>query len=247
MFEVKQENYTGPLDKLLTLIEERQIEITRLNLAQVTGDFIAYVQKLEQEKGIEPAVLADFVVVAAKMLLIKSKVLLPSLELTQEEEEEIMDLEERLKLYREFSARGGSALGGENASAHLRALWDKNQPMHSREFLASLGGTRFFYPPAKISASDMIASLESLFNLLKDLIPETRTVKNKVITLQQKIAELTKRLQQATQLIVKGLAKKSERQEVIVLFLAVLHMLANRLAEVEQSQHFGDMIVRRMN
>ena len=64
-----------------------------------------------------------------------------------------------------------------------------------------------------------------------------------VITLQEKIAELTKRLTEASSVTMKGTVSKKERGEMIVLFLAVLHMLANRLAEVEQSDQFGDIVV----
>lgn len=235
MFEIRQEHYSGPLDKLLELIDQKQIEITRLSLADVTADFIRYVSNLEKERGVEPAILADFVVIAARMLLLKSKVLLPSLELTEEEEGEILDLEERLKLYREF--KGAAAL--------VSAIWEKNTPMFSRQFFFSLGEQTFFYPPKSLAASDMAKSLEKLFAVIKDLIPETRKVKGNIITLQEKIAELTKRLQQAAQFTMRGSVKKAEKEEIVVLFLAVLHMLASRIAEVEQGEHFGDIIVKK--
>ncbi len=120
MFEVKQDVFSGPMEKLLELIEVRQIEITRVNLATVTADFIAYVEQLGET--ISPAILSDFVVIAARLLVLKSKVLLPSLELTQEEESDILDLEHRLRLYREFKK------GGE----YLKTLWNKNTPLHTR-------------------------------------------------------------------------------------------------------------------
>jgi len=89
-YEVKLEQFTGPLNKLLELIEARKLEITALNLAEVTEDFINYIRSLE--KGADPEILADFIVVASRLILIKSKTLLPSLELTEEEEGEIKDL-----------------------------------------------------------------------------------------------------------------------------------------------------------
>lgn len=241
-FEVRTEYFNGPLDALLELIEQKQIEVTRVSLATVTGDFIEYVKRLETTEGVEPSILADFIVVAARMLLIKSKTLLPTLELTEEEEAEIMDLEERLKLYREFK----------HAGEYMKKLWEKNKTIYAREFMAALNEPdstgkvkQFFYPPQKVGVNEMVKSLESLFSIIKDLIPEERTVKQNVVTLQQKIGELTTRLQQAVQFTIKGLAKKSEKQEVIVLFLAVLHMLANKLADVEQGERFGDIIVKK--
>src|SRR3989344_8157637 len=100
MFEVKSEAFNGPMAKLLELIEEKQLEITRVNLATVTADFIKYIESLGE--AVMPDILSDFIVVASRLLLIKSKVLLPNLELTQDEEGDILDLEHRLRIYREY-------------------------------------------------------------------------------------------------------------------------------------------------
>ena len=87
-YEVKQDKFSGPLEKLLELIEAKELEITLINLAQVTGDFLEYLKALD-EKSKHPSVLADFIVVASRLLLIKSKAILPSLALTEEEETDI--------------------------------------------------------------------------------------------------------------------------------------------------------------
>lgn len=231
-FEVKTEAFSGPMAKLLELIEEKQLEITRVNLATVTENFIRYIEGLGE--GVSPDILSDFIVVAARLLLIKSKVLLPTLELTDEEEGDILDLEYRLKIYREFK----------NASQHIKNLWDKNHIAHTRPLLASLGETSFFYPSPQLTTERLTSAMESLFAVLKGLIPETKGVRMTVVTLQEKIAELTKRLGEAASITMKGTASRKERGEIIVLFLAVLHMLANRLADVEQNGQFGDIVVK---
>ena len=239
---MKQEAYNGPMAKLLELIEDKQLEITRVNLATVTADFIKYIEGLGE--GVVPDILSDFIVVAARLLLIKSKVLLPTLDLTQEEEGDILDLERRLQIYREFSARGGSASGGKTAAQYIQTLWDKNQISRTRPLLYSLGDKSFFYPSRQLTTDQLTNSMTALFAVLKGLIPETKGVKMTVVTLQEKIAELTKRLSEATSVTMKGVAGKHERGEIIVLFLAVLHMLSNRLADVEQNAHFGDIVVK---
>ena len=75
-YQVKLQQFAGPLDKLLQLIEERNLDITQVNLAEVTADFLSYVKNLEQKTA--PGIVADFLVVAAKLVLIKSKILLPN-------------------------------------------------------------------------------------------------------------------------------------------------------------------------
>src|SRR3990167_7246611 len=91
--KIKLEQFEGPLDLLLTLIEEQKIDITQVSLSQVTEQFLQYVSTA---RGMHPEELADFLVVAAKLLFIKSKTLLPSLHI----EEEDGDLEKQLKMYK---------------------------------------------------------------------------------------------------------------------------------------------------
>jgi segregation and condensation protein A len=245
MYEVKSEAFSGPMEKLLSLIEERQLEITRVSLAQVTGDFIAYVESLDGD--VHSGYLSDFVVIASRLLVIKSKVLLPSLTLTKEEEGDIADLEHRLVIYREFSSKGTSASGGKNAAAHLLDLWKQNRISFAKPFLSVLGQQEFFYPPKDLDRDDLHQSFESLARVLSGLVVETKTVKQNVVTLQEKIHELTQRLSNMTHVTVKGRASAAEKQEVIVMFLAVLHMLSGRLADATQEGMFGDIIIKKQD
>src|SRR3989338_1435977 len=98
-YELKLNDFAGPLDKLLELIEGKKLEITKVNLAEVTADFVAYIKTID---NLHPKFLADFVAIASKLILIKSHTLLPSLLLSKEEEVEMRDLEDRLRLYKEF-------------------------------------------------------------------------------------------------------------------------------------------------
>lgn len=230
-YTVKAGEFSGPMEKLLELIEARHIEITRVSLAEVTADFIAYVEKLGETAS--PSIVSDFVVIAARLLVLKSKILLPTLELTGEEEADIMDLEQRLRIYREFKIAGG----------HIKKLWEANQPLFARPLLTSLGEQTFFYPSKQVTAERLHQAAQSLLQVMAGLLPEARTVRGTIVTLQEKIIELTNRLQGSSSVTLKGKISKKEKEEVIVLFLAVLHMLANRLADVEQGDMFGDIVV----
>ncbi len=232
MFELRHDYYVGPMEKLLQLVEERQLEISRVNLAAVTADFIAYVQQLGETATAE--LLSDFIVVAARLLVIKSKELVPDLTLTDEEESQIIDLEYRLKLYREFKAAG----------VELKKMWDGNRQLLVRPFLSGTKDASVFYPSAQITQQSLHGALEQLLRVMADLAPETRTVAaGGMVTLQQKMAELTDRLKQQMSFTIQGRVTKEQKQEVIVLFLAVLHLLAGRLAEVSQEDQFGEITV----
>jgi segregation and condensation protein A len=95
-YVVKAGSFEGPLEVLLDLIEARKLFINEISLASVTNEYLSYVRTLGG-KNLPDA--TDFVVVAATLVLIKSRSLLPNLELTVDEKEKIIDLEARLKMY----------------------------------------------------------------------------------------------------------------------------------------------------
>lgn len=232
-YEVKLEKFTGPLNKLLQLIEEKHLEITQINLAEVTADFLRYVKGLGEKAA--PGILADFLVVAAKLVLIKSKVLLPMLELSQDEEEEIHDLEARLRIYREFK----------ESSEHIRKLWEKNKIAYIRPLFLSLGDQTIFYPPKTLKLSALARAINDLAAALQSLLPESQTIKKAVVTIEQKIEELLNRFKEAGSHSFRTMAQQKSRSEAIVLFLAILHLLKDRIIQVEQGEHFSDILIQK--
>lgn len=236
-YEVKLEKFTGPLDKLLQLIEEKHLEITQVSLAEVTADFLNYVKTIGEKSA--PAVLADFLVVAAKLVLIKSKALLPMLELSQEEEGEIHDLESRLRIYREFKTAG----------EHIAKLWGKNKIAYGRPLFLSLGDGAVFYPPPGLKLGDLSRAIKNLAIALQAMLPETGKVKRAIITIEQKIEELLNRLSGGAsgRHSMSALTKEKSREEVIVLFLAILHLLKDKIIQAEQGGHFEDIMIQKSN
>ncbi|MDE2001699.1 MAG: segregation/condensation protein A [Patescibacteria group bacterium] len=227
-YRVKLDMFSGPLEKLLEMIEERQLEITMVSLAQITGDFLEYLKTLD-ESAKHPSVLADFVVVASRLLLIKSKAILPSLQLTEEEETDIRDLEARLRVYKEFKT----------ASELMRRVWDTRKPMYGRELFSDLPPV--FYPSPNLTVPGLQARLNELLHTLASLIPEKQAVKRVVVTLEQKVKELLQRMKEQAQQSFKSLSDRKPKLEVIMLFLAVLHLLREHLMSADQDGQFTDI------
>jgi segregation and condensation protein A len=100
-FELRLPNYEGPLDVLLRLIEEQELEITAVSLAQVADQFIAHLSALHQQQR-DPQTISNFLVVAAKLILIKSRALLPQIVVPPEQETETDDLVGQLRAYQLF-------------------------------------------------------------------------------------------------------------------------------------------------
>jgi segregation and condensation protein A len=234
MYELKIEQFSGPIEKLLEMIEAKQMEITDLNLAEVTADFLDYLEKAEKEKEfqIDPRAMSEFIVIASHLILIKSKALLPSLELSGEEEQEIEKLKDRLKFYQEFKP----------VMAIIKKKWMERKFSVSRPLFANR--PVIFYPAENIAPDSLKKSLENIFESLKEFEDKSRPMEHSVIRLEEKIEEIMGRLSGA-ELDFNGMAKERGRTEIIVMFLAVLHLLARRMIKAEQNEKFSGIILKK--
>ena len=134
LMNFKIDKFEGPLALLLQLIEKEELDITEISLAKIADQYIEYIRSC---KGIGPEELADFLVVAAKLLLIKSRALLPFLK--GEAEEEIEEFEHQLRMYKEFL----------EAAKKIEAIIGKKRFSFAREFnrQAFLASAHLFSPP----------------------------------------------------------------------------------------------------
>lgn len=236
-FQLKTSLYSGPLEKLLELIESRKLNITEISLAEVTGDFLKYLEDLKKNSGVggvPPRLIADFVVVAAKMLLIKSKVLLPNLILSSEEEEEIRDLEDRLHLYRLLkSVLPAVRLRWESPPARFfsRGLYEGRPPV--------------FCPSAGLTVSALRAAAHVIAARQISLLKEEELPPSPLVSIADKIKELLSRLRDKNELSLLSLTEKKQRGEIIVVFLAILHLIYDQVIDFEQLHPFGDVIIKK--
>lgn len=236
-YELKTEKFSGPLEKLLELIEAKQLAINEISLAEVTDNFLKYLQTLSEA---DMRLVADFIAVASRLILIKSKSLLPELALTGEEEADIKDLEKRLKIYQELKP----------VLKLLDALWKKAGREFSRPYFleqgASLeGGARVFYPGDGLEIPTLYGALRKIFESFVSMELETKSIKEKIVTIEEKIAEVVERLKKGGDATFKGLSSAKSRSEIIVIFLAILHLAHERLVALEQAERFSDIIIKR--
>ena len=173
-YELNIGTFRGPLEKLLGLIEAKELEITQLSLAEVTADFLEYVRTLTE---VDPRVLTDFIVIAARLILIKSRAILPQLTLSDEEEEDIADLEDRLRIYREFK----------RAEAHIEGYWRKRSA-HAREYLLELPSG--FYLTEKVSPRDLHRLVERFYSEFQPFIPKIEEGMVAFVSLEEMIEEM---------------------------------------------------------
>lgn len=230
-FSIRTDVYEGPLELLLELIEKRKLLINDISLANVTDEYMAYVGTLEEQRLPQTA---RFVVVAATLLLIKSRSLLPVLTLTEEEEASIDDLEQRLKLYRIYA----------HASADLRRRFGA-QMLHARPFRAAV--TPLFLPDAYTQISGMQTAIRDvLANLPQPKAPKQTVAVKKVVSLEDMMRRLEQRILGQMKVSFRSFSGETkERAEVIVSFLAVLELVKQGIAMVSQHERFADFDITR--
>ncbi len=235
MYSIKLEQFEGPMDLLLQLIEKNELDITRVSLARVADQFIEY---MESNHNLPLEQMADFLDTAARLLLLKSKALLPVLQFTEEEEEEIVDLEERLRLYALFKEKA-MLLGG---------MAEEQRYMFSRE--AFVGLDKMFLPdPSMLRV--LSSDLESALKKLLDTIPDPEKLKEKIlrrtIRLEEKIKRLKELILQRTKFTFFEIIRdRRDHGEIVVSFLAILELVRQKHMTVRQEDNFGDMYVEKI-
>lgn len=229
MYNVELEKFQGPLDVLLQLIEEQKLAITEISLAQVTQQFLEYIRNLAD---IDPNILADFLTVASKLLVIKSKTLLPSLE-EELEEEEAGDLAHQLIIFKKFK----------EAAKYLKKIESKNKYSFLRE--GNWEEQVTFYPDPAAPLSRLHQAMQSLARNLEEIIKLPKEVIKEVISITDKIKELQKFLSERVEMKLSEALQKKSRTEIIVTFLAMLELAKQRILSVEQETLFADILIRR--
>src|SRR3989338_3281969 len=170
-FSIATEAYSGPLEALLNLIEERKLPISQINLAEVTDAYLAYVEKLPE---LPLGETAQFILVASTLLLIKSRTLLPTLTLSDDERESVQELERRLACY---------ALIRKAARA-LRREWGR-QP---RIFAKRAPETLSVFSPAESSLGAIAEAARRLVSILPKPEELAKAVVAPVLALEDVIA-----------------------------------------------------------
>jgi len=234
-YKVRAGTFEGPLDVLLSLIEQRKLFVNDLSLAEVTNDYIAYVKSLSEEsRSIND--VSYFVLIAATLILIKSKSLLPNLALTDDETEKIVDLETRLRLYQTIK----------NASIDIKNNFGVKIIFSPCDRVWS---DPLFSPDPLITVANVASSIQDVLNHLpkkEAKLPEIEI--KKIINIDQVINSLTDRIQTAMNMSFREFSKshgaengEEAKVHVIVSFLAMLELVREGLIDVIQNASFEDI------
>ena len=234
-YEIKTAGFEGPFGLLLDLVEKRKLFINDVSLASVTEDYLKHINKLG---GLTSREIASFVLVASTLILIKSKSLLPDLSLTSEEEGDIKNLEERLRLYELFTRLGGNIKRDFGKKIIFAPLERKSKVL-------------IFLPDAQITRESMMFFAQSVLGAMpkKIILPEVEV--RKVISIEEMIDSLTERIQNTLKMSFKNFtrprtgepASREDKILMIVGFLAMLELVRQGIVEATQEESEGDIIM----
>jgi segregation and condensation protein A len=230
-FQIKLPEFEGPLDLLLYLIEREELDITRVSLAKVTSAYLEYIHVLGK---LQVDAVADFLVVAAKLLLIKSEALLPRPPAPKADDEEDPGdgLVRQLLMYKQYKESARTL--GDREAAGLRTY------------------VRIAPPPkieAKLDLSNvtidlLIKAVRGVLDLEKPAPSVGTVVKPFTLTIRDQMGLIERILRYRPNLSFKRMLRRAQnRVEIIVTFLAVLELLRRRKVEVEQDITFGDILI----
>jgi len=233
LHRIDLEMFEGPLDLLLFLIKRDELNIYDIPIAQITKNFLDYVQ-LAKELQLHTA--GDFVLMAATLMKIKARMLLP---LEAEGDDEIEDPRTELinmlleyKRYKEATTAFAAMERSERPHYYnIPAAWSPQQEDHT----AILEDVKLY---------DIMLTFQYLLKNYEE--PLTHSVAVEEVTLTEQVGFLSALLQANARLSFAGLLAKFEsRLVVVVTFLAILEMLRNRQVKVKQSKLFDDLLISR--
>ncbi|MFQ6101209.1 MAG: segregation and condensation protein A, partial [Anaerolineae bacterium] len=223
--------FEGPLDLLLHLIEQEELDITTVALAQVTDQYLAYLAELERRRVKE---LADFLVVAAKLVLIKSLALLSRPSKLAPEAEEVGDeLVRQLQEYKRF--KEVAALLHEREKRGLHS-YVRIAPLPRPEPQLDLGG---------VTLHDLVAVVQEALDAMP-APPAGEIVAPVTVTVAEQISHIEERLARRRQVLFREvLSHVTTRVEVVVTLLALLELIKQDRVRVRQERLFGEIIIER--
>lgn len=231
-YQVATPVYEGPLDLLLELIERAELDITRLALAQVTDQYLAYLREMQEHN---PAEVSAFLVIAARLLQIKSSALLPRLPAEPgaiEVEDDGEALARQLILYKRFK--------------ELAGYLQQREERGLRTYLRVAPPPRNITPPrldlSGVSLQDLVDAAREIFfdkNALADL---DTVVSMPRITIREKIRAIIDTLRNVKLTTFRSmLSPGTTRIEIVVTFLALLELVKRHIVAAQQPKLFGDI------
>jgi segregation and condensation protein A len=229
-YQVSTPVFSGPLDLLLHLIERAELDITRLSLAKVTDQYLEHLRLMQERHADE---VSGFLVIAARLLQIKSEALLPRPPAREPGEEDPGEaLVRQLLIYKRFKEMA-NFLAEREASGRRTYL-----------HLAAAPRLNVLLDPGEVSLADLFGAARAIFVKVDERLPLGDVVTPPRITIREKIHQIAADLRRQGQVQFSQLfSGRPSPIEVIVTFLALLELIKRRLVQARQESLFGEIYI----
>lgn len=236
MLKVKLSSFEGPLDLLLHLIEKAEVDIYQISVAEIADQYMEYIRQAEEE---QLEIASEYLVMAATLLAIKSKMLLPQREEADEVEgQDEIDLEqallERLIEYKKYK----QMVPFFRQKEAKRSLIFTRPPGDLSPYVDQSSAPTL----APVSLYDLTAAFLAVLSKKKE--PPVNTIKSEPITLEQRMIEIKETLKQKQTVTFSQLfTDQSERPYIVTTFLALLELIKKKEVYCTQDRLFGEIMI----
>ncbi|MBI3313593.1 MAG: segregation/condensation protein A [Candidatus Omnitrophica bacterium] len=223
---------------MLELIKKNEIDIYNIPIAEITKQ---YLEHLARMKELNLEIAGEFIVMAATLIYIKSKMLLPQ-DGTEDDEEggdPRAELVRRLLEYQAFK----------EVAKELGSLEDEQGKIFTRQitdyYLGELDGNEAEIDTFSANLYDLLTAFQSLLSRSgREVFHE---VYEEIISIEEKMMEINSRLAESPRVVFSTLFSKPwSRNELIATFLAVLEIVRTKIARVTQDKHFGEIVLEKV-
>lgn len=239
---VKLDVFEGPLDLLLHLIQKLEIDIYDIPIAAVTEQYMTYIHTM---KTLELEIAGEYLVMAATLMAIKSKMLLPKQELEMTEDDEILDgddprdaLVAQLLEYRKFKYAAGLLHEKESE----RSLYYTKEPMDIDEYKED----NPLLEPNQLNTIDLFLAFHAMLEKKKDRQPVETTVTGDDVSIEEKITTIANtmcQLDRVTPVNFESFFTTYSKQEVVTTFMALLELMKKGSIHVEQENNYSTILL----
>lgn len=227
MHQIHLEQFEGPLDLLLQLIERDKLQITEISLAKVTDQYLDYIDSTDLLASTE---VADFLLIASKLIYIKSKYLLPDFNLA--DEEDASSLEKQLKIYRQYY----------EASKQINKMFNQPTLAYQRLKPYKLPDQKKFIEPKNVDKNIMADLFTQVLQRIEKVVNIPKVVMARAVSIREKIHDIKEKIKNSDKFSFKHILRnKGDKMEAIVSFLAVLELVKQREVVIHQESMFGDI------
>ncbi len=232
-YEIKLAAFEGPLDLLLHLIEKNKIDIYDIPMAELTKQYMDYI---EEPKKFNVEVAADFLVMAAKLIYIKSRTILPANKSSTEAdnngvEDPREELVQRLLEYKKF----------QKVSEVLSSMFAAEEKFFKR---APLQLSQKVLPPQDLSPQKLLKALISATTRADDVSIPDVLVSAEHFSVKDKMTAILSHLESGEKLKLTDVLETKNINEIVTTFLALLELVKRRKVQAEQLMPFSEIYIK---